>query len=62
MSTLTANRQPPQVVIEIARLLLEAFVEVYDNETADWESPDSDTQPAEGGPAHRTGTAGEYSV
>jgi hypothetical protein len=44
MSTLTADRQPPRIAVEIVRLLLEATVESH--KTADRESLDSDTRPA----------------
>ena len=44
MSTLTADRQPPRIAIEIVRLLLEATVEPH--KTAGRENPDSDARPA----------------
>jgi len=44
MSTLTADRQPPRIAVEIVRLLLEATVESH--RIADLGSPDSDTRPA----------------
>jgi hypothetical protein len=44
MSTMTANRQPPRIAVEIARLVLKAFAESH--KTADRESLDSDTRPA----------------
>jgi len=44
MSTLTADRQPPRIAVEIVRLLVEALVEPH--RTADLGSPDSDTRPA----------------
>ena len=47
MSTLTADRQPPRIAIEIVRLLLEATVEPH--KTAGRESLDSDARPAANG-------------
>jgi len=44
MSTLTTDRQPPRIAVEIVRLLLKALVESH--KTADRESLDSDTRPA----------------
>jgi hypothetical protein len=41
MSTLTANRQPPRIAVEIVRLVLKAFAESH--KTADRESMNSET-------------------